>query len=356
MNKVQLRKLLQDCQADALLCTSEINRRYMTGFLSSAGLAYFSARQAVFFTDSRYIEAARAAIKEFEVREIRSGQTYARLANELLASDGAKRVALEYNTLTHTDFLSWEKALNAETINLSEQLEKLRQIKTAYEVEQITAAQRIAEQALTDILKEIRPDVSEKEIAARLIYLMLHYGAENISFDPIVVSGQNSSKPHGVPTDKKIESGDFVTMDFGCIVNGYCSDMTRTVAVGYATDKMRHVYDTVLAAQLTGIAHCKAGVTGQSVDDAARQVIINAGYGEAFGHGFGHGVGLEIHEAPTVGQRGKNLLVAGNIVTAEPGVYLPGKFGVRIEDMLSVTDDGCINLTRAPKDLLILPA
>lgn len=356
MNKVQLRKLLQDCRADALLCTSEINRRYTTEFPSSAGLAYFSTRQAVFFTDSRYIEAARAAIREFEVREIQSGQTYAGLANELLTADGAKRVALEYNALAHADFLSWEKALRAETVNLSVELEKLRQVKTAYEIEQITAAQRIAEQALTDILKEIRPGASEKEIAARLIYLMLHYGAENLSFDPIVVSGQNSSKPHGVPTDKKIESGDFVTMDFGCIVNGYCSDMTRTVAVGYATDEMRHVYDTALAAQLTGIAHCKAGVTGQSVDAVARQVITDAGYGEAFGHGFGHGVGLEIHEAPTIGQRGKALLAAGNIVTAEPGIYLPGKFGVRIEDMLAVTQDGCINLTRAPKDLLILPA
>lgn len=356
MNKVQLRRLLQDCQADALLCTSEINRHYMTGFLSSAGLVYISARQAVFFTDFRYSEAARATIKEFDVREIQSGQTYAGLANELLTADGVKRVALEYNELTHTDFLSWAKALHVEIVNLSEALEKRRQVKTAYEIEQITAAQRIAEQALTDILKEIRPGVSEKELAARLIYLMLHYGAENISFDPIVVSGQNSSKPHGVPTNKKIESGDFVTMDFGCIVNGYCSDMTRTVAVGYATEEMRNVYHTVLTAQLTGIAHCKAGVTGQSADAAARKVITDAGYGQAFGHGFGHGVGLEIHEAPTVGQRGKTLLAAGNIVTAEPGVYLPGKFGVRIEDMLTVTQDGCINLTRAPKDLLILPA
>lgn len=355
MNKVQLWQLLKDCQADALLCTSEVNRRYITGFPSSAGLIYLSDHQAVFFTDFRYIEAARAMIQEFEVREIQSGQTYSGLANELLTADGVKRIALEYNTLTHTDFLSWKKTLHVEIVNLSEKLERLRQVKTPYEIEQITAAQRIAEQALIDILREIRPGVSEKELAARLIYLMLHYGAENISFDPIVVSGQNSSRPHGVPTDKKLESGDFVTMDFGCIVNGYCSDMTRTVAVEYATDEMRNVYNTVLTAQLTGIAHCKAGVTGKSIDAAARQVITNAGYGQAFGHGFGHGVGLEIHEAPTVGQRGKALLAAGNIVTAEPGIYLPGKFGVRIEDMLAVTHDGCINLTHAPKDLLICP-
>ena len=218
----------------------------------------------------------------------------------------------------------------------------------------IVAAQRIAEQALEEVLNDIKVGVTEKEIAARLTYLMLHYGAENMSFDPIVVSGANSSKPHGVPTEKEIQAGDFVTMDFGCIVDGYCSDMTRTVAVGHVTDEMQTVYDTVLNAQLAGIAACKAGVTGREVDGAARKVIADAGYGEAFGHGFGHGVGLEIHEAPTAGPRGETPLPAGSIVTAEPGIYLPGKFGVRIEDMLYVIEDGCVNLTEAPKQLVIL--
>ena len=203
-------------------------------------------------------------------------------------------------------------------------------------------------------MNDIRPGTTEKEIAARLTYLMLHYGAENMSFDPIVVSGANSSKPHGVPTEKQIEVGDFVTMDFGCIVDGYCSDMTRTVAVGHVTDEMQTVYDTVLNAQLAGIAACKAGVSGHEVDAAARRVIAEAGYGAAFGHTFGHGVGLEIHEAPVAGPRMTAPLPAGAIVTAEPGIYLPGKFGVRIEDMLYVIEDGCIDLTEAPKSLVIL--
>ena len=256
--------------------------------------------------------------------------------------------------LTYAEYMSWASALHAAAVRLEDGVERLRVCKEDDEVHKIVAAQRIAEQALEEVLNDIKVGVTEKEIAARLTYLMLHYGAENMSFDPIVVSGANSSKPHGVPTEKPIEAGDFVTMDFGCIVDGYCSDMTRTVAVGHVTDEMQTVYDTVLNAQLAGIACCKAGVTGRDVDGAARKVIADAGYGDAFGHGFGHGVGLEIHEAPTAGPRGEAPLPAGSIVTAEPGIYLPGRFGVRIEDMLYVIEDGCINLTEAPKQLVIL--
>lgn len=250
--------------------------------------------------------------------------------------------------------MSWSTALHATAVRLEDGVESLRMMKEDTEVEKIVAAQRIAEQALEEVLNDIKIGVTEKEIAARLTYLMLHYGAENMSFDPIVVSGANSSKPHGVPTEKTIEAGDFVTMDFGCIYDGYCSDMTRTVAVDHVTDEMRLVYDTVLNAQLAGIACCKAGVTGRDVDAAGRRIIEQAGYGDAFGHGFGHGVGLEIHEAPTASPRGDSPLPAGSIVTAEPGIYLPGRFGVRIEDMLYVIEDGCIDLTDAPKSLLIL--
>jgi len=349
-----LRQLLSALSCDAMLLTSEVSRRYITGFPSTAGVVYLSTQQAVFYTDFRYTEAARAAITLFEVREIESGEAYADAINRLIETDNVKRIALEDKTLTHAAFQSWTRALHAETTVLGNAIEKLRIIKNQDEIQQIISAQRIAEQALEEILNDIRPGVSEKELAARLTYLMLHNGAENMSFDPIVVSGQNSSQPHGVPTDKPIADGDFVTMDFGCIVNGYCSDMTRTVAVGHVTEEMQQVYDTVLAAQLAGIACCKAGVTGKLVDAAARTVIENAGYGEAFGHGFGHGVGLEIHEAPTAGRRGTEPLPAGSIVTAEPGIYLPGKFGVRIEDMLCVRTDGCDNLTKAPKSLLIL--
>ena len=204
------------------------------------------------------------------------------------------------------------------------------------------------------MLNDIRIGVTEKEIAARLTYLMLHYGAENMSFDPIVVSGANSSKPHGVPGEKTIKAGDFVTMDFGCIYDGYCSDMTRTVAVGHVTEEMETVYNTVLKAQLAGIAAAKAGVTGAAVDGAARRVIADAGYGPYFGHSFGHSVGVEIHENPNATPSNSKPLPAGAAISAEPGIYLPGKLGVRIEDVIVITEQGCQDITLAPKELLIL--
>ena len=230
MKRDDLRAFLAEKPYDAMVLTSEISRRYATGFHSTAGAVYLSAKQAVFFTDFRYAEAARAAISDFEVREIRAGQSYSSLINGLIEEDGAKKVALEDKTLTYAEFMSWSTALHATAVRLEDGVESLRMMKEDSEVEKIVAAQRIAEQALEEVLNDIRIGVTEKEIAARLTYLMLHYGAENMSFDPIVVSGANSSKPHGVPTEKTIEAGDFVTMDFGCIYDGYCSDMTRTAA------------------------------------------------------------------------------------------------------------------------------
>ncbi|MDO5141597.1 MAG: aminopeptidase P family protein [Eubacteriales bacterium] len=353
MRRDQLRALLHQAPYDAMVLTSEISRRYATGFHSTAGAVYLSAQQAVFFTDFRYTEAAQAAIHDMTVRDI-GGTSYAAAINALIEQDGVQRVALEDRTLTHADYTTWASALHATAMRLEDDIEQLRVCKEDDEVGKIVAAQRIAERAFDEVRNDIKVGVTEREIAARLTYLMLHYGAENMSFDPIVVSGANSSKPHGVPTDKPIAAGDLVTMDFGCIVDGYCSDMTRTVAVGYVTDEMQTVYDTVLNAQLAGIAACKAGVSGQAVDAAARAVITEAGYGAAFGHGFGHGVGLAIHEAPIAGPRGEQPLPAGSIVTAEPGIYLPGRFGVRIEDMLYVIEDGCIDLTEAPKTLCVL--
>ena len=340
--------------ADAVLLTSQANRCYVTGFHSTAGVVYISEKHAVFLTDFRYIEAARQQVSGFDVREPGDGQSYAAVVNKLLQSDHVHTIALEDDSLTFDDYTDWQDKLTAKVQPQRGMMKRLRAIKTPQEVEQIIAAQRIAESAFLEVLDDIRPGVTEKQLAARLTYLMLYYGAENMSFDPIVVSGANSSKPHGVPSHKEICDGDFVTMDFGCIVNGYCSDMTRTVAVGYATDEMSAVYDTVLRAQKAGIAAAKPGVTGKDLDSAARGIIEGAGFGPYFGHGFGHGVGLYIHEDPTASPRSKSTLQAGMIVTAEPGVYLPGRFGVRIEDMLYLTGDGCQNLTESPKELLIL--
>ena len=341
---------------DAVLLTCEANRFYASGFHSSGtdGVAIVTRNHNYYFTDSRYTEAAARHVRDAEIRETDREHPYSALINEVIEKEHITRMGYEDEYMTAADFRRFSEKLHCELAPATELLWTLRAVKDQAELECMIQAQRIAEKALTDILGEIRPGVTEKEIAALLLYKMLHYGAENMSFDPIVVSGANSSKPHGVPGEKTIQAGDFVTMDFGCIYDGYCSDMTRTVAVGHVTDEMRTVYDTVLNAQLAGIAACKAGVTGRDVDAAGRKIIEAAGYGDAFGHGFGHGVGLEIHEAPVASPRGEAPLPAGSIVTAEPGIYLPGRFGVRIEDMLYVIEDGCIDLTDASKQLIVL--
>lgn len=353
IEKIQ-QAIQQQTAFDALLLTSEINRRYATGFPSSAGVCLICAESAHFFTDFRYIQAAKEQITHCQVEEIAGGRTYAQAINACMKAQNIKCVALESCTLTHAEYLRWQGALESETVSLDRWMMQLRQQKTKDEIDKITGAQRIAERALENVLNDIRVGVTEKEIAAKLTYLMLLYGAQDMSFDPIVVSGENSAKPHGTPSAKAIQAGEFVTMDFGCIYEGYCSDMTRTVAVGHCTQEMQQVYQTVLHAQRAGMETVRAGVTGAQVDAVARDMIEAAGYGHAFGHGFGHGVGCEIHEDPTVSPSGSTPLQAGMIITAEPGIYLAGKFGVRIEDMLVVEETQYTNLTKAPKELLIL--
>ncbi len=341
---------------DAMLLTQEANRFYASGFHSSGadGIALVSREKAWYFTDARYIEAAERVVEGAEVALVRPGRGYITLLNEAIDAAGLRRVGFEDAYMTVADYNLYREKLHCELLPAAKLLLELRQVKDGAELEIMTAAQRIAERALEDILKEIRPGVTEKEIAARLQYLMLHYGAENMSFDPIVVSGASGSVPHGVPSEKEIQAGEFVTMDFGCIYHGYCSDMTRTVAVGHATEEMRRVYDTVLAAQAAGIAAAKAGATGKAVDGAARAVIEDAGYGEYFTHSFGHGVGVEIHEAPSASPSNDTPLPAGAVISAEPGIYIPGKLGARIEDVIVLQEGGCQNLTNAPKELLIL--
>ncbi len=341
---------------DAMLLTGEANRFYASGFHSAGtdGVALVTRRKAYYFTDSRYTEAAARCVQGAELREIGRGRGYAALIGEVIAEHQIRRMGFEDAYMTVQDWERYRKALSCELVPAAELLRQLRMVKDEEELEAMVAAQRIAERALADILEEIRPGVTEKEIAARLQYLMLHYGASDMSFDPIVVSGPNGSLPHGVPSEKEIRQGEFVTMDFGCICHGYCSDMTRTVAVGYATEEMQRVYQTVFSAQLAGIAAAKAGLTGREVDGAARAVIEAAGYGDYFGHSFGHGVGVEIHESPNASPMNDSPLPVGAVISAEPGIYLPGKLGVRIEDVILLTEDGCKNITKAPKDLIVL--
>ena len=347
---------LEQYGVDAMLLTHGANRYYASGFHSSGtdGIALVTRNKNYYFTDSRYTEAAGRVIRNAQLQEVGRGRGYAALIGEAIEEQSIRRMGFEDAYMTVQEYERYRKALNCELVPATELMWELRMVKDEAELEALTAAQRIAERALEDILGEIRPGVTEKEIAARLQYLMLHYGASDMSFDPIVVSGANGSLPHGVPSEKEIQAGEFVTMDFGCVYGGYCSDMTRTVAVGFATEEMRSVYQTVLEAQLAGIAAARAGVTGKEVDGAARSVIETAGYGAYFGHSFGHGVGVEIHESPNASPMNEKPMPAGAVISAEPGIYLPGKLGVRIEDVIVLTEGGCRNLTRAPKELLIL--
>nr|WP_326184892.1 Xaa-Pro peptidase family protein [uncultured Oscillibacter sp.] len=347
---------LEEHGLDAMLLTGEANRFYAAGFHSSGtdGVALVTRKKAYYFTDSRYTEAAGRCLVGAELREIGHGRGYAALIEEAISEQHIRRMGFEDAYMTVRDHGQYQKALSCDLVPATDLLWRLRMVKDDEEIEALVAAQRIAERALEEILEEIRPGVTEKEIAARLQYLMLRYGASDMSFDPIVVSGPNGSLPHGVPSEKPIRRGEFVTMDFGCVCHGYCSDMTRTVAVGFATEEMHRVYQTVLAAQLAGIRAARAGVTGREVDGAARAVITAAGYGDCFGHSFGHGVGVEIHEAPNASPMNEKPLPAGAVISAEPGIYLPGRMGVRIEDVILLTEEGCRDITRAPKELLIL--
>ncbi|MBR4544840.1 MAG: aminopeptidase P family protein [Oscillibacter sp.] len=358
MNHVQaIRARLDEHQLDAILLTHQANRFYATGFMSSGtdGAALITPRKAFYFTDSRYTEAAGKRLSGvFDMGTVTAKRNYETLFNEVIASEQLRRVGFEDASMTVAGYRKYKERLNCELVPASDILKELRQVKDADEIRALTDAQRIAEKALLEILNDIRPGAAEREIAAKLQYLMLHYGAEDKSFDPIVVSGANGSLPHGVPTERAIQDGEFVTMDFGCVCHGYCSDMTRTVAVGHVTDEMRRIYDTVLSAQLTGIETARAGVTGKDVDAAARDVITKAGYGEYFAHSFGHGVGVEIHEYPNASSLNEKPLPAGAVISAEPGIYIPGKLGVRIEDVIVITETGRENLMKAPKELLIL--
>lgn len=348
--------ILPENNLDGILLTGEYNRFYASGLHSAGGdgIALVTTKGNFYFTDSRYIEIAEREVDHAAIGEVKPGHGYIAWINEALELTGAQRIGFEDQSMSVSEWRVYEEKLNCQLLPASKLMYRLRQVKDQGEIAHLIDAQRIAEGALQQILTEIRPGVTEKEVAARLQYLMLSAGAERMSFDPIVASGPNSSMPHAVPTDRKIQDGDFVTMDFGCVHQGYCSDMTRTVAVGHVSEEMERVYHIVLQAQLAGIAAAKAGATGAQIDGAARKVITDAGYGEYFGHSFGHGVGVEIHEQPNASPSVNEPLPCGAVISAEPGIYLPGKFGVRIEDVVVLQEDHCLDITKANKDLVVL--
>lgn len=339
---------------EGLFLTSRYSRMYAAEFDIAEGYAVVTKARAAYFTDSRYIESAQNNIAGFEIVEIGLKNPLTDAVNALLAEEKIDKLGFEDEYLTVAELNGFQEKLHASFFPVQEKINSFRQCKEAWEIARMEKAQEITDRAFTEVCTRIREGMTEKELAAELIYCLYKNGGEGLSFDPIVVSGPNTSMPHGVPGDRKIQKGDFITMDFGVLYQGYCSDMTRTVALGTATDEMKTVYATVLKAQHAGIAVSKAGVTGREVDAAARDVIAAAGYGEYFGHSYGHSLGLEIHENPNCAPRNDQPMPLHAVCSAEPGIYLPGKFGVRIEDVVIFEENGCRNLTKSPKELLIL--
>ncbi|MCL2002781.1 MAG: Xaa-Pro peptidase family protein [Oscillospiraceae bacterium] len=355
----KIRSMLAEKDLDGLMLTGDVSRFYASGMRTSAGVVLITPLDGVFITDFRYAEAARAKLGGlFRVEQNTVERKTAKIILEFLPR--VRRLGVEADVLTLKGAEGWKKSfadLGCKAVKLipaEDGIHALRAVKDSSEIDAMRQAQRIAERTLDEILPLLRPGTTERAVCAEIVYRLIQNGAEKPSFDPIVASGPNGSMPHAVPSGRAIQKGDFVTMDFGCVYNGYCSDMTRTVAVGGADGKMREVYSLVLAAQVAGIAAARAGAVGKDIDAAARNIITAAGYGDNFGHGFGHGLGLEVHESPNANPAEEKALPAGAVISAEPGVYLPGKFGVRIEDVLVLTETGCENLMTAPKELVVV--
>ena len=340
-------------EVDGLLLTSRYSRHYGAEFDIAEGVAIVTAKGCRYFTDSRYIESAQRDLKGFEVLCV-DKIGYMKLLNDAIADFGVTVLGYEETYLTVAELMGYEKNLNAKLIPFYKGIYSVRGVKEDWELELMRKAQAITDKAFAEVITRLKAGMTELELQAELIYCLYKNGATGLAFDPIVVSGPNTSLPHGVAGSRVIVDGDFVTMDFGASYMGYCSDMTRTVAVGFATEEMKKIYNTVLEAQLAGLAVSKAGVPGQDIDGAARKVIADAGYGEYFGHGYGHSLGLEIHEAPNPNARNAEGMPAGAVASAEPGIYLPGKFGVRIEDTCIFREDGIEILTASPKNLIIV--
>lgn len=341
-------------QLDALCITSQPGEYYAVG-LKGEGVVLVTRQGCHYFTDSRYIELAQNTVTNADVTMVTPHQDHLALASLVLEHHGLKRVGIEEAYLTVERWQKMKTAFPADTelVPAGKLLTELRSAKTEEELAVMQKAQDITDQVFAEICDFLHAGVTESEVAAQLTYLQMKHGAEGNSFPPIVASGANGSMPHAIPTAKPIQKGEFVTMDFGCIYQGYCSDMTRTVAIGQPSDEMRRVYDAVLEAQLAGIAAAKAGVPGCDVHNAAWDVLKKYGYGDYFGHGFGHSLGIEIHESPNANRANTKPLPAGAVLSAEPGVYLPGKFGVRTEDVIFLTETGNRILTHAPKHLII---
>ncbi len=348
----KIRAKMHDESVEGFLVTSMTNWRYVSGFTGDAGCLLITLDKVFLLTDSRYVEQAQDQCPEFSVRKTSHDDD---VLKELVQSSGVKRLAFEKR---HTTYEEWEKLKerlsDVELTGVLGWVEEQRMVKTAEEINLIARAQEIADDAFALLFQSIKRGAKERDLALELEFTMRKMGAESVSFPIIAVSGERSSLPHGTPTGRALQDGDFVTFDFGATYQGYHSDETRTFVIGHLDKKHEEVYGIVLEAQEAALSSVKPGVLAKDVDLAGRKVIEDAGYGEYFGHGIGHGVGLDIHEGPSVSRKSDTVLAPGMVITVEPGIYIPGFGGVRIEELVVVTDDGMRVLTASPKDLTVI--
>lgn len=352
MRVMRLREAMQKAGVDAALITSDINVRYYSGFSGNSSQLLITQDKKLFFTDFRYTEQAEAET-DFTVVETKANERIKTIF-EYAGRNNIKKLGVDLSEVSLYAYKSYLEYTDEKNIvDLSPAIHAQRAVKDAGEIELIAKGAKHNDELFAHMCGILKPGMSELDIKAEIVYFMNRHGADT-AFDPIVASGPNSSLPHATPTARKIAEGDFVTMDYGCRFGGYCSDFTRTVAISYIDKDMQKVYDIVNNAALRAFEALKAGATGKDVDAAARNYIAEAGYGEAFGHGLGHGVGILIHEAPTLNPLSEEILAPGMVITIEPGIYLKGRYGVRIEDICVVRDGGFENLSAAPRDMIII--
>lgn len=353
MNKLAtLRTKLKEKNVDAIIVTNGFNRRYISGFTGTAGVVLITLDKQLFITDFRYTEQAHAQAVGYNIVEHKQSviKELARLISELKL----EKVAFEADDLTYDVANQYKDQIDAELIPTVDIIATIRMIKTEEELLVMQKAADISDAAYAHILNFVKPGMTEIEVANELEFFMRQQGATSSSFDIIVASGYRSALPHGVASEKKIETGELVTLDFGALYQGYCSDMTRTFAVGEINDQLKEIFDTVLEAHLRGLKGTKAGMTGKAADALTRDYIKAEGYGEYFGHGTGHGLGLEVHEGPRLSPMGTITLEENMVVTVEPGIYVPNVGGCRIEDDIIITKTGNKSLNKAPKELIIV--
>ncbi len=354
-NRLQKLRAAMDAQGlDGALLTSGVSIRYYSGFTSDECFVLVGKDRCGLITDFRYtIQAKEQVMGLAEVTEVNQHGPQLKALEQLCSEFGIKTCGYEEQAITVGAFGELQ-GFDVAWRTFGEQIALPRLVKSKSEVESLQQAQVLADQAYEKLLAQIAPGMTEQEVAARLNYICALLGSEGPSFDPIVGSGPNGAMCHAIPSSRKLQNGDLVVVDFGCVVNGYHSDMTRTFGVGRVDDELVKIYDVTLEAQRRALEGLHAGITGTELDSIARDYITKHGYGACFGHGLGHGFGLEIHEPPRAGQSSVDVLQAGMTITVEPGIYLEGKGGVRIEDCVVVTDTGCINLVSSAKELLFI--